>query len=85
MISLIFYRRPPPLKSVAMATRNALFPMFELQKFPNAYLRKVTKFQFNSFCGIGAAFKIPEGGGIRPPVQLELILSNMGGREAESS
>ena len=67
MISIIFYRRPPPLKSVTMATRNALFPIFELQKFPNTYLGKVTKFQFNSFGRLGAAFKKPEGGGCRPP------------------
>ena len=46
MISFIFYRRPPPLKSVTMATRNALFPIFKFQKFTNTYLGKVTKFQF---------------------------------------
>ena len=72
MISLSFYRRPSPLKSVTMATSNALFPMFELQKFLNTYLGKVTKFQFNSFSRLGAAFKKPEGGGIRPPVRLGL-------------
>ena len=49
-----------------MATRNALFPIFELQKFPNTYLGKVTKFQFNSFSRLGAAFKNPEGGNIPP-------------------
>ena len=53
-------QQPPPLKPVTMATRNALFPIFELQKFPNTYLRKVTKFQFNSFSSLGAAFKKPE-------------------------
>ena len=67
MISLIFYRRPPPLIPVTMAPRSALFPIFELQKFPNTYLGTVTKFQFNSFSRLGAAFKKPEGGGIPPP------------------
>ena len=31
MISLIFYGRPTPLRSVTMATRNALFPIFEFE------------------------------------------------------
>ena len=62
MISFIFYRRPPPLKSVTMATRNALFPIFKFQKFTNTYLGKVTKFQFNCFSRLGAAFKKPERG-----------------------
>ena len=74
MISLIFYRRSP-LKPVTMATRNALFPIFELQKSPNTYLGKVTKFQFNSFSRLGAAFIKREGGGgghPSPPVRLGL-------------
>ena len=70
MISVIFYRRTPPLKSVTMATRNVLFPIFELQRFSNTYLGKVTKFQF--FSCLGAAFKTSKGGGIRPPVPLGL-------------
>ena len=74
MISLIFYRRPPPLKSVTMATRNALFPIFELRKFPNTYLGKVTKFQFNSFSRLGAAFKKPEGADAPPsPIRVRLV------------
>ena len=72
MISFIFYRRPPSLKSVTMATRNALFPISKFQKFTNTYLGEVTKFQFNCFGHLGAAFKKPEGGGIRPPVRLGL-------------
>ena len=72
MISLIFYRQSSPLKPVTMATRNALFPIFELQKFPNTYLAKVTKFQFNSFNCLGGAFKKPEGGGIPPsPIRVK--------------
>ena len=67
MISLIFYRRPLPLKPVTMATKNALFPIFELQKCPNTYLGKLTKFQFNSFSRLGAAFKKPEGAASAPP------------------
>ena len=66
MISFIFYRRPPPLKSVTMATRNALFPIFKFQTFTHTYLGKVTKFQFNCFSRLGAAFKKPEAGGISP-------------------
>ena len=73
MISFIFYRRPPPLKSGTMATRNALFPIFKFQKFTNTYLGKVTKFQFNWFSRLGAAFKKPEGRGT-PPVRLGLML-----------
>ena len=61
LISLIFYWRPTPLKFVT--TRNALFPIFEFQNFTDTYLGKVTKFQFNCFSRLGAAFKIPEGGG----------------------
>ena len=73
MISFIFYKRPPPLKSVTMATRNALFPIFKFHKFTNRYLGKVTKFQFNCFSRLGAAFKKPEGGGIPPsPIRLKL-------------
>ena len=76
MISFIFYRRPPPLKSVTMATRKALFPIFKFQKFTNTYFGKVTKFQLNCFNRLGAAFKKPEGGGIAPslppPVRLAL-------------
>ena len=71
-ISFIFYRRPPPLKSVTMATRNALFPIFKFQKFTNTYLGKVTKLEFNSFSRLGAALKKPEGGGIPPsPIRVE--------------
>ena len=33
MISLIFQGRPTPLKSVTLATRYALFLIFELQNF----------------------------------------------------
>ena len=66
MISFIFYRRPPPFKSVTMATRNALFPTFKFQKFTNTYLGKVTKFQFDCFSRLGAAFKNPGGGGGSP-------------------
>ena len=75
MISLIFYWRPTPLKSVTMATRNALFPIFEFQNFTNTYLGKVTKFQFNCFSRLGAAFKKPEGAASAPPpVRLGLTL-----------
>ena len=63
MISYILYRRPTPLKSVTMAIRNSLFPIFEFQNFTNTYLGKVTKFQFNCFSHLCAAFKKPEGGG----------------------
>ena len=66
MISLIFYGRPTPLKSVTMATRNTLFLIFEFQNFTNTYLRKVTKFQFNCFSRLGAGFKKPEGGSASP-------------------
>ena len=72
MISFIFYRRPHPLKSVTMATKNALFPIFKFQKFTDTYLGKVTKFQFNCLSRLGAAFKKPEGGGIHPRVRLGL-------------
>ena len=41
------------LKSVTMATRNALFPIFEFQNFTNTYFRKVSKFQFNCFSRLG--------------------------------
>ena len=67
MISLIFYRRPPPLKSVTMATRNALFPIFKFQKFTDTYLGKVAKFQFNCLSHFGAAFKKPECRLLPPP------------------
>ena len=67
MISFIFYRRPPPLKSVTMTTRNVLFPIFKFQKFTNTYLGKVTKFQFNCFSRLGAAFKKPEGAASAAP------------------
>ena len=70
LISLIFYRQPPPLKSVAMATRNVLSPIFEFQTFPNTYLGKVTKCQFNSFSRLGAAFKKHEGGGVRSGLRM---------------
>ena len=69
--------RPSPLKPITMATRNALFPIFELQKFPNTYLGKVTKFRFNSLSRLGAAFKnLGGGGGIRPlpsPIRVKEI------------
>ena len=61
LISLIFYGRPAPLTSVTMATRNALFPIFEFQNFTDTYFGKVTKFQFNCIRHLGAAFKKPEG------------------------
>ena len=64
--SLIFCGRPTPLKSVAMATRDTT-SNFEFQNFTNAYLGKVTKFQFNCFSRLGAALKKPEGGGRHPP------------------
>ena len=57
MISFIFYRRPPPPKSVTMATRNALSAIFKFQKFTDTNLGKVTKFQFNCFSRLGAALK----------------------------
>ena len=69
MISFISYRRPPPLKSVTMATRNALFPIFKFQKFTDTYLGKVTKFQFNCFSLLGAALKKLRGGG---PIRVNL-------------
>ena len=50
-----------------MATRNVLFPIFELWNFRNTELGKVTKFNINRFSRLGAAFKKPEGGGILPP------------------
>ena len=78
MISLIFYGQPTPLKSFTMATGNALFPIFEFQNFTDTYLGKVTKFQFNCFSRLGAAFKKPEGGGIRPPVRLGLMYTVAG-------
>ena len=55
LISLIFYWRPTPLKSVTMAIRNALFPIFEFQNFTDTYLGKVTKFQLICFGRLGAA------------------------------
>ena len=67
IISFVFTDDPPPLKSVTMATRNALFPIFKFQKFTNTYLGKVTKFQFNCFSRLGAAFKKPEGAWHPPP------------------
>ena len=76
MISFMFYRRPPPLKSVTMATRNALFPIFNFQKFTNAYVGKVTKFQFNCFSHLGAAFQKPEGAASTPPPPPSLIRVN---------
>ena len=77
MISLMFFWRPTPLKSVTMATRNALFPIFEFQNFPNIYSGKVTKFELNCFSRLGAVFKKPEGGRHQPlpsppPVRLGL-------------
>ena len=56
-----FYGRPTPLKSVTMATKNTLLPIFDFQNFTNTYLGKVIKFQFNCFSRLGAAFKKPEG------------------------
>ena len=50
-----------------MATRNALFPIFKFQNFTDTYLAKVTKFQFNCFSRLDAAFKKPEGGVMHPP------------------
>ena len=44
MILLIFYERLTPLKSVTMATTNALFPIFEFQNFTNASLAKWPSF-----------------------------------------
>ena len=67
MISLIFYGRPTPLKSVTMATRNALFPNSEFQKFTNTYLGEVTKFQLYCISRLGASFKKPEEGQHLPP------------------
>ena len=61
MISLIVYGRLTSLKSVTMATRNALLLIFELQNFTNTYLGKVTKFQFNYLSRLGVALKKPEG------------------------
>ena len=78
MISPFFYRRPLPLKSVTMATKNALFPIFRFQKFTNTYLGKMTRFQFNGFSHLGAGLKIPEGAA-PPPARLALTLIYMGG------
>ena len=45
MISLIVYGRLTSLKSVTMATRNALLLIFELQNFTNkVFARDVMKF-----------------------------------------
>ena len=52
-----------------MATKNALFPIFEYENFTNTHFRKVTKFQFNCFSRLGAAFKRSEGGWHPPPPQ----------------
>ena len=46
---------------------GALFPIFEFQNFTDAYLGKVTKFQFNCFSCLDAAFKKPGGDSICPP------------------
>ena len=59
LLSLIFYWRPTPLKSVIMATRNALFPIFEFRNFTDTYLGKLAMFQVNCFSRLGAAFKKP--------------------------
>ena len=73
-IPLIFHGQTTLLKSVTMATRNALYSIFEFQNLTNTYLGKVTKFQFNCFSSLGAAFKEPERGGIHPPARLGLNL-----------
>ena len=74
MISLIFYGRPTSLKSVTMATKNALFSLFEFQHFTNTCLGKVTKFQCNCFSHLGVAFKKPgeQYPPTPPPVRLGL-------------
>ena len=62
LISLIFTGDlRTRLKSVIMATSKALFPILEFQNFTNAYLGKLTKFQFNFCRCLGAVFKKPEG------------------------
>ena len=53
VISLIYDERPTSLKSITMATRNTLFPIFEFQNFTNTYLGKVTKFHLNCFSHLG--------------------------------
>ena len=79
MISFIYYRRPPLLKSGIMETRNALFPIYKFQKFTNTYLGKVTKFEFefNCFSCLGAAFKKPEGDGMCPPIPIRVKNENI--------
>ena len=44
----------------------------EFQNFTDTYLGKVTKFQFDCFSRLGAAFQKPEASGLLPPVQLGL-------------
>ena len=48
-------------QSVAIATRNGLFSIFELQNFTNTHLGKVIKFQFNCFNCLGAEFRKIKG------------------------
>ena len=44
-------------KLVTMATRNGLFPIFELQNFTDTYLGKVTSFNLITLAISGVAFK----------------------------
>ena len=57
-----------------MATRNALFSIFEFQNFTDAHWGKVTKFQFNFFSRLGAVLKKPEGGGIPPQGHVQFLM-----------
>ena len=70
LIPLLFYWRPTPLKSVTMATRNVLFPIFEFQNFTDTYLGKVTKFEFNCFSCLGEHSKNLRGAASVPHSQV---------------
>ena len=71
LISLMFYWRPTPLKSVTMATRNALFPIFGFQNLTDTYLGK---FQFNCVSRLSAALKKPGKGAASAPLPPRLGL-----------
>ena len=74
LILIIFHQWTTLDKSVAMATRNPLFPIFEFRHFTNTQSGKVRRFKFSCFSRLGAAFKKPEGAASTPPLPVRLGL-----------
>ena len=67
LILIIFHQLTTLDKSVAMATRNPLFSIFEFRHFTNTQSGKVSRFKFSCFSRLGAAFKKPKWAASTPP------------------